>query len=168
MGPTASSPAVTGAALYGVWLPWGLLYVGQTLDAARRLRDLPVGESHHLANTFPPETWDRVVVISWALLPDAAAPVLRIGEKAVGLALEHEIQRHATPLANASRRRTGGGWRLVDPVRSKSLGARSAGEVAKLAAQVQALWVDAVTRETSSPVMRVVRPSELTDPPGSR
>lgn len=47
--------AGAGPIIYGVWLSWGLLYVGQTTKASRRLRDLPVGESHHLANTFPPE-----------------------------------------------------------------------------------------------------------------
>ena len=56
-------PAVTGSVLYGVWLPWGLIYVGQTGEAQRRLRDLAVGESHHLANTYPPEIWSRVAVI---------------------------------------------------------------------------------------------------------
>src|SRR5690606_19816753 len=62
---TQDHPAISGPALYGVWLRWGCLYVGQTLDAARRLRDLPIGESHHLATTFPAEIWDRVVVVSW-------------------------------------------------------------------------------------------------------
>lgn len=64
-GQSSTNPAVTGSAVYGIWLRWGLLYVGQTTEASRRLRDLPVGESHHLANTFPPEIWDRVVVIDW-------------------------------------------------------------------------------------------------------
>jgi hypothetical protein len=27
-----------------------------------------VGESHHLANTVPPETWERVVVVQWPSL----------------------------------------------------------------------------------------------------
>ncbi len=61
VGQCAADPPVEGSAIYGIGLKWGLLYVGQTNDAARRLRDLPVGESHHLANTFPPEIWDRVV-----------------------------------------------------------------------------------------------------------
>lgn len=53
-GATAELSPVTGPAVYGIWLKWGLLYIGQTTEAARRLRDLPVGESHHLANTFLP------------------------------------------------------------------------------------------------------------------
>ncbi|CCH73541.1 conserved hypothetical protein [Nostocoides australiense Ben110] len=47
---SSSQPVV-----YDVWLSWGVLYVGQTLNGRRRLRDLPIGESHHLSNTFPPE-----------------------------------------------------------------------------------------------------------------
>ena len=43
---------VTGHVIYGVHIAGaGLLYVGQTGDAKRRLRDLPVGESRHLATT---------------------------------------------------------------------------------------------------------------------
>lgn len=30
--------------------------------------DLPIGESHHLANSFPPEIWTRVVVVYWGQL----------------------------------------------------------------------------------------------------
>jgi hypothetical protein len=62
---------VTGDVLYGVYIAGGgLLYVGQTHDAWRRLRDLPVGESHHLATTVPPETWERVAVVQWPELLD--------------------------------------------------------------------------------------------------
>ena len=53
----------------GVYLPGtGLCYVGQTQEARRRLRDLPIGESHHLAMTAPPELWTRVIVVQWAEL----------------------------------------------------------------------------------------------------
>jgi hypothetical protein len=52
-------PPVTGHALYGVYIAGpGLIYVGQTGQAERRLRDLPVGESHHIAATVPPEIWN--------------------------------------------------------------------------------------------------------------
>ena len=62
-------PPVSDHAVYGVYVTGaGLLYVGQTRDARRRLRDLPVGESHHLATTVPPETWERVLVIQWPAL----------------------------------------------------------------------------------------------------
>jgi hypothetical protein len=58
--------SVSGHVVYGVYVAGaGLLYVGQTGDAKRRLRDLPVGESHHLATTVPPETWERVIVVRW-------------------------------------------------------------------------------------------------------
>lgn len=54
---TDNTAPVSGHAIYGVYLADSvLLYVGQTRDARRRLRDLPVGESHHLATTVPPET----------------------------------------------------------------------------------------------------------------
>src|SRR5215467_16390217 len=55
--PDGVQGTINGLVVYGVWLEWGLLYVGQTKEAERRLRDLVVGESHHLANTFPPEIW---------------------------------------------------------------------------------------------------------------
>ncbi len=62
-------PPVSDHVVYGVYVTGGgLLYVGQTSDARRRLRDLPVGESHHLATTVPPETWERVLVIQWPAL----------------------------------------------------------------------------------------------------
>jgi len=67
--PTVSASAlvngpdgpVAGSVIYGVWLDWGLLDVGQTSEAERRLRDLVVGESHHLGNTFPPKSGDAIV-----------------------------------------------------------------------------------------------------------
>ena len=63
--PPETAP-VTGHVVYGVYVAGaGLLYVGQTGKAKRRLRDLPVGESHHLATTVPPETWERVIVVQW-------------------------------------------------------------------------------------------------------
>jgi hypothetical protein len=76
-------PPVSDHAVYGVCVTGGgLLYVGQTTDARRRLRDLPVGESHHLATTVPPETWERVLVqAQWDLL--ARAPVPEHGRAAI-------------------------------------------------------------------------------------
>jgi hypothetical protein len=48
------------AAIGPVYLPTtGLCYVGQTKEAERRLRDLPIGESHHAAP-------DRLSAIGWA------------------------------------------------------------------------------------------------------
>ncbi|MEV5661107.1 hypothetical protein [Streptomyces flaveolus] len=68
--PFAGASAVVGPVLYGIYTAAGLCYIGQTHEAERRLGDLPVGESHHLGNTLPPELWDRVIVLRWpALLP---------------------------------------------------------------------------------------------------
>jgi hypothetical protein len=162
-------PPITGAALYGVWLRWGLLYVGQTAEAERRLRDLAIGESHHLANTFPPEIWDRVVVVAWPQLAEADALVERLGTKTVGLALEHHLQSRATPLANAARRTSEGGWRVVDRTRSASVGARAATEVKPLLDAVEALWEMAATAHEGTPLppaVRCVRPGHLLPDPG--
>jgi hypothetical protein len=165
VGETATQHAVSGAAVYGVWLSWGLLYVGQTSEAERRLRDLAIGESHHLANTFPPETWDRVVVVAWPRLPEAEGVIDRFGVKTVGLALEHHLQTWATPLTNTARRTAEGGWRAVDPTRSTSLGARTAAEVQPLFDSVRSLWVETVDWKSSSDplpdAVRCVRPGDL-------
>ncbi|SHV60415.1 Uncharacterised protein [Mycobacteroides abscessus subsp. abscessus] len=164
-GPTASTPAVTGAAIYGIWLTWGLLYVGQTTEASRRLRDLPVGESHHLPNTFPPEIWDRVVVVNWPALPEAEAAMEEFDPKIVGLALEHHLQLRTEPLANTARRTKAGGWQSINRVNSKSRGARAAAAVAALSARVDRLWDAAAVHETGSGSLpssiRCVRPAQL-------
>ncbi len=123
--------------VYGVWLDWGLLYVGQTIEAERRLRDLPIGESHHLANTFPPELWSSVVVIAWTELPEAR--LVQRDVKDCGLALEHSLQAWAKPLTNSSRRTPNGSWRHVDWARSSSVGARAAAEIGPLFESVKAL-----------------------------
>jgi hypothetical protein len=142
-GATEDRPPITGAALYGIWLSWGLLYVGQTTEAERRLRDLAIGESHHLANTFPPEIWKRIVVIAWPRLPESIDLTERLGVKAVGLALEHHMQTWTSPLANGARRTASGGWRSVDRTRSASVGARAAEEVTPLFGVVRSLWDEA-------------------------
>src|SRR4051812_35553868 len=62
------STGTDGSIVYGVWLH-GLeppIYIGQSTEANRRLWDLPIGESHHLSNTFPPEMWSRIVVVQWS------------------------------------------------------------------------------------------------------
>jgi hypothetical protein len=142
-------PAIAGSVLYGVWLTWGLIYVGQTGEAQRRLRDLAVGESHHLANTYPPEVWSRVAVIEWPQLSAASAAIRLHSEPVVGLALEHRLQLTLRPLANTSRRTPKGGWRSVDWVGSRSRGARAAHEIDELFASVWAAW-QAVERWTAT------------------
>jgi len=135
-----TDPGITGSVLYGVWLTWGLIYVGQTGEAQRRLRDLAVGESHHLANTYPPEIWSRVAVIEWPRLSAASAAIGLHSEPVAGLALEHRLQSVLHPLANASRRTPEGGWRSVDWAGSRSRGARAAREIDELFASVLAAW----------------------------
>lgn len=137
---TGTRPALNGSVLYGVWLAWGLLYIGQTSEVQRRLRDLAVGESHHLANTYPPEIWSRVVVIAWPQLPAAAPAIERLSEPVVGLALEHRLQAMFHPLANASRRTPTGGWRRVDWSGSRSRGSDAAGEIDELFSCVKTAW----------------------------
>ena len=117
-GATAKRESLTGPVVYGIWLRWGLLYVGQTTDAARRLRDLAIGESHHLATTFPPETWDRVVVISWPQLPQALDALISFDSRTIGLGLEHGLQLATNPLANGARRTADGGWRTINRTES--------------------------------------------------
>lgn len=162
---TKTQESVTGPAVYGIWLRWGLLYVGQTTDGFRRLRDLPVGESHHLANTFPPEIWDRVVVLNWRQAPEADEALTSLDESTVGLALEHELQLRVEPLANASRRTTNGGWRTVDRASSRSRGALAAPRVRVLGAAVQRVWDVAATHRLDDPPLpgwaRSVRPREV-------
>ena len=93
---------LTGPVIYGIWLDWGLIYIGQTTEAERRLKDLAVGESHHLANTFPPEIWHRVVVLPWPRLRSAADAIARLPRDAVGLGLEHGLQSLFSPLTQSS------------------------------------------------------------------
>lgn len=157
---TPQHPVVSGPALYGVWLPWGSLYVGQTLDGFRRLRDLPVGESHHLATTFPPEIWERIAVVSWARLPEATSLVEEFGARAVGLALEYGLQSNEHALANSARRAGSGGWRAVNLAASRSLGARTVGHVEPLLTRVLHLW-DGHEGDQVAGLLRTVYPRVL-------
>lgn len=139
---------VTGPAIYGVYMPWGPLYIGQTLRSERRLRDLPIGESHHLANTFPPEVWNRVIVLRWMHLPGAENAVEQHGQAAVSLALEHNLLSEFEPMVNVRQRTRGGAWRTVDLGRSASVGARTWSLIPELATRVAGVWrlVDAGDR----------------------
>jgi hypothetical protein len=142
--PDAAS--ITGHVVYGVYVAGaGLLYVGQTGDAKRRLRDLPVGESHHLATTVPPETWERVIVVQWPDLlrglQDAEGLVAeQLGRQTCGLALEHLLQVTYRPVMTARRRDGAGEWaaRRVDSSRSR--GAVNSGRVPNLFMAVRAVW----------------------------
>lgn len=172
--------ATTGPVLYGVFASGaGLCYVGQTQEAERRLRDLPVGESHHLANTVPPELWERVVVIRWPLLLPAAPKeeqlvAAEIGLGVCGLALEHALQVKTAPPLNSRRRRTAGDWRPRNLAHSRSRGAVHSQSMPGLSQLVLAVWKDLSEEETAkhsavvdTGIGRVVFPSALHEPPGS-
>ncbi|WP_159079296.1 hypothetical protein [Plantactinospora sp. BC1] len=157
---------VHGPVLYGVWLRAGLLYVGQTANAQRRLRDLPIGESHHLANTFPPEIWHRVLVVMWPALPEAASIPDDISPTVAGLALEHRLQEWLRPLANSEHRTRQGGWRPVAFDTSQSQGAKAAPRVDHLFRAVQEIWQAAASADADAdadairhPAVRCVEPA---------
>lgn len=131
-----------GHVVYGVQMPWGPLYVGQTKEGRRRLRDLVIGESHHLANTFPVETWHTVVVIRWPNLATAKPAVAEHGADATGLALEHLLQERLQPLFNGRKRTRAGGWRATNYATSRSRAARMARTATMfgLGDEVVSLW----------------------------
>ncbi|WP_442813454.1 hypothetical protein [Streptomyces sp. NBC_01754] len=173
-------PAVTGPVLYGVFASGaGLCYVGQTQKAERRLRDLPVGESHHLANTVPPELWERVVVIRWPRLlsavPEAEQSVaVGRGLGVCGLALEHALQVETAPPLNSRRRRTTGDWQRRNLERSRSRGAVHAQFIPSLTQLALDAWKDLSEAETpkhssvvDTGIGRVVFPSALHESPDS-
>lgn len=165
---------VAGPVLYGVFASGsGLCYVGQTQEAERRLRDLPVGESHHLANTVPPEVWERVVVICWPQLL-AEAPeqeqleVEAMGSAVCGLALEHTLQVATGPPLNSRRRRTSGDWQPRNIAKSRSRGAVHSQRIPGLSQLILAAWTTLSEAElpgdsavVASSVGRVVFPSAL-------
>ncbi|WP_328721251.1 hypothetical protein OHT52_18080 [Streptomyces sp. NBC_00247] len=177
---SGEGPAMTGPVLYGVFSSGaGLCYVGQTQDAGRRLRDLPVGESHHLANTVPPELWERVVVIRWPLLLPAApadeqAAVNEMGLEACGLALEHMLQIETAPPLNSRRRRSAGDWQPRNLARSRSRGALRSQSLPGLGDLALAAWKSLAERVPPEDLAvvdtgagRVVFPSALETPQGS-
>ncbi len=166
---------VTGHVVYGVYVASaGLLYVGQTGDAKRRLRDLPVGESHHLATTVPPETWERVIVVQW---PDLLCGVRdserlvahELGSETCGLALEYLLQVTYRPVMTARRRNGTGEWaaRRIDSSRSR--GAVNSSRLPGLFKAVGAAWdqlADMPSQGDSDPAIhadagRVIFPGRL-------
>lgn len=145
---------IGSALLYGVWLQGhdAPIYIGQTLEGKRRLWDLPIGESHHLSNSFPPEIWSRVVVVDWMSLlsndfkssPEEMLATQRDqfphAAMAVGLALEHLLQKRFRPLFNQRKKKRDGRWRMVDWNSSKSIAARASVHVVKLFERVLLHW----------------------------
>src|ERR1039457_5435396 len=140
-------PPVTGYALYGVYtLGAGLIYVGQTSQAERRLRDLPIGESHHIAVTVPAEIWERVVVVQWPKLLAVASPeeqdaAERLGLAACGLAMEYRMQVSRVPVLTSRRRAAGGTWNPRRLERSRSKGAMSSSSFPELFRAVESAWM---------------------------
>ncbi|MFJ5091616.1 hypothetical protein [Streptomyces sp. NPDC088674] len=174
-GASGGAPALNGPALYGVFLPsTGLCYVGQTQETERRLNDLPVGESHHLATTVPPELWERVVVVRWpALLGSAPASDQEAAANSeavvTGLALEYLLQLHFAPPLNSRRRHRDGAWRPRNLTGSKSRGALAALDLPGLWTLVRAAWLELAecpapadgTSVVTSSAGRVVFPSAI-------
>ena len=168
VGQLLTSPArsdaahVAGHVVYGVCVAGaGLLYVGQTGDAKRRLRDLPVGESHHLATTVPPEIWERVIVVQWPdLLPGVQGSegliAEQLGHDTCGLALEHLLQVTYRPVMSARRRSGSGEWATRRIDLSRSRGAVSSGQFPGLFESVRAVWdqlADVTSPDDGDPVV---------------
>lgn len=137
---------MTDHVLYGVYVAGGqLVYVGQTGKARRRLRDLPVGESHHVAATIPPEIWERVVVVQWPVLIDQISDserrtAERLERETCGLALEYLLQVKYRPVMAMRRRLTTGGWVPRNIEASRSRGARASSQLPELFGLVRERW----------------------------
>jgi hypothetical protein len=143
--PHAGSP-ITDEVVYGIYVAGGgLVYIGQTGDAKRRLRDLPVGESHHVAATVPPEIWERVIVVQWpTLISRVSAAEMhtaqRLGPSTCGLAMEYGLQVTYRPVMTVRRRSTNGGWSARNIESSRSRGAVARNQLPELFSQVQEHW----------------------------
>jgi hypothetical protein len=151
LGAASATRSDHFCALYTVWVGDSTrpLYIGQTLNGGRRLWDLPLGESHHLANSFPPQVWTRVTVLRWRVVQNAALPNLPFQEatalaamktQTVGLAAEHALTVLHRPLFNLKKRQAGGGWKDVDPTTSKSRGAVAARLLPNFMARLDQAW----------------------------
>jgi hypothetical protein len=151
VGTSPDGDSITDHVLYGVYVAGGgLVYVGQTGDAKRRLRDLPVGESHHLATTIPPEVWERVIVVHWpSLLKRISADERHTAERleltTCGLAMEYRLQVAYRPVMMTRRRSTKGGWSARNIDSSRSRGAVASLQLPELFSLVRERW-DALTR----------------------
>ncbi|MFF1412819.1 hypothetical protein ACFVX6_24115 [Streptomyces sp. NPDC058289] len=133
-----------------------------------------MGESHHLANTLPPEVWERVVVVRWPELVARApaadrAAVAQLGPAVCGLVLEHRLQLATSPPLNSRRRQADGAWRLRNQAASRSRGAVHADALTGLWQVTWEVWQElaATAAPEESPVgpltdvARVVFPAVL-------
>jgi hypothetical protein len=163
---------VDGHVLYGVTIAGaGLVYIGQSTDARRRLRDLPVGESHHLATTIPPEAWARVLVIEWpallATIPDDEPRTASgLGYATCGLALEHHLQLACRPILSARRRGSAGTWSPRNLDSSRSRGAQACQQLPQLCHAVTAAWeaLASVPAPASGPPVTCTRTGRVVFP----
>ena len=135
--------------IYGIWLDGHdtPIYIGQTMQAERRLWDLPIGESHHLANSFPPEIWKKIVIIRWydALTEESSLQDLilaGISKGVIGLSLEYFLQSKYKPLVNCNRRRRDGKWQEKDIGKSKSRGSLMISDIATVCAEILDIWLE--------------------------
>ena len=139
--------------IYGVYsVGVGLACIGQTSDPIRRLRDLPIGESHHLANTIAPEMWERVIVLAWPdLLGRTTADERAVLDEVIkkpkerGLPLEHGLQITLQPPMNLRTRGANGQWRRRPLARSRSIGATIAPLIPILVCRAREAWSDLAT-----------------------
>ncbi len=158
-----------GPVVYGVWLHKHKtpVYIGQSMKGQRRLWDLPIGESHHLGFTFPPETWGRVVVVAWwhimatnlllraQVLTDVAGALginldnldeARVPEtvteldKVIGTGLEYRLQLSEKPLFNLRRKTRNGSLRDVGLKDLRSKGAGLGPSIDKIYDAVNSEW----------------------------
>ena len=111
------------------------VYLGTSSEGRRRLWDLPVGESHHLSNTYPPEIWESVQVLHWKRVltehgHDLAGLQKAVGEqfnaspaealKLIGMSIEFLFQKAVRPEINIRTKLRQGGFKEVDFSESKS------------------------------------------------
>jgi hypothetical protein len=120
--------------------------VGQAKEAERRLRDLPIGESHHVGMTVAPELWSYVIVIQWRqllpLVPAAERQLASDDPETCGKALEHLMICKRHPVINCYARTRDGHFRVRPPEQSRSAGARAAPNFPGLFKAVLTSWTD--------------------------
>lgn len=103
-------------------------YLGVSSEGRRRLWDLPVGESHHLSNTYPPEIWEQVRILHWReLLEGKGHDLSKVQEevskqfgvdaahsmKLIGMGIEYLFQKGILPELNARTKLRAGGFKEV-------------------------------------------------------
>ncbi|PFZ72397.1 hypothetical protein COL72_11210 [Bacillus toyonensis] len=130
-GLNVDGDSITEPIVYGVIMSNKCIYIGQSLDSKRRIKDLPIGESHHLAKTIPPELWEKIVIIKWReMLQDqrndevinlVINKIVNQNEKLknesddkkkkkaleyIGKAFEYKLQNELNPLFNTGKKIT--------------------------------------------------------------